>query len=65
MPFEFAKDVSETLIIPQMPKADDMLVTAPAEEFSCSMISASEDLLYYGNSDEQSSSIFPCFKGKL
>jgi hypothetical protein len=29
------------------------------------MISASEDLLYYGNSAEQSSSIFPCFKGKL
>jgi hypothetical protein len=29
------------------------------------MISASEDLLYYGNSAEQSSSVFPCFKGKL
>jgi hypothetical protein len=66
MPFDFFKDVSDTLIIPRQTKpAEDRIITAPAEEFSCSMISASEDLLYYGNSAEQSSSVFPCFKGKL
>lgn len=64
MPFELLKDISDELIIPPKSKQEeDKIITAPAEEFS--MISASEDLLYHGNATEQSSSVFPCFKGKL